>query len=187
MLNSFYDRFIFTNSLEYKHNNFFLLNVPFVIAPSTVLSGIAKIPDPVLQKKVYYAVKSEIKENLVAQLGKDFVLKRDKMLEFLFAFFTASGWGLFETRDINSEQKRALVVVKNSPFSRFFPHNSAQAVDSFLRGIIAGTFCVVFSENIDCVETSCSAMGAGLCSFVVKPLYDFDFDGQDVRNQLDPE
>ncbi len=187
MLNSFYDRFIFTNALHYKHNNFFFSNVPFVIAPSAVFSGIAKVNNPDFQKQVYSSVKKEVMEQLVRQLDREFELKKDRLLEFFFAYCTASGFGLFEAKDISHGKKRALVSISNAPFAVFFPTPAKHPVDSFLRGLIAGAFSVVFEENVDCVETECSAMGASYCSFVVKPPHDFDFSNHEVREQLPAE
>lgn len=187
MLNTFFDRFIFTNSLHYKHNNFFLSNVPFVIAPSAMLFGMAKSPDPVFHKHVYYSVKSGVEDYLLKQFEKEFGLKKEKLLEFFQAFFSASGWGLFEFQDINYVEKKAIVFVHNAAFSQFFSVHSPRAVDSFLRGIVSAVFCVIFSENVECVETECSAMGAQHCTFIVKQLHDFDFSNPEVRQQLDIE
>jgi len=187
MLNTFYDRFIFTNSLQYKHYNFFLSGVPFVIAPSAMLFGLARTVSQEFHKQLYYAVKSGVREELLKQFGREFRLNREKLIDFAQAYFTASGWGLFESQDINYAQKRAIVRVQNAPFSQFFSARAKHPVDSFLRAIIAAIFCMVFDENVDCVETACSAIGANYCSFVVKPLHDFDFSNKEVRAQLNPE
>lgn len=187
MLNTFFDRFIFTNSLHYKHNNFFLSNVPFVIAPSAMLFGIAKTDNADFHKRLYYGVKSGVEGYLLKQFEREFGLKKEKLLEFFRAFFSASGWGLFEFQDIDFKEKRAIVFVHNAPFSRLFSTHSQYPVDSFLRGIVSAVFCVIFNENVECVETECSAMGAQHCSFVVKQLHDFDFSNAEVRQQLDVE
>ncbi len=151
-----------------------------------MLSGLAASANPEFHKHLYYVVKQSVRTELVSQLDRDFGLKREKLLEFFFAFFSASGWGLFENKDANFSEKRAIVSVQNAPFASLFPYKSSFPVDSFLRGIIAGIFCVVFDSDVDCVETSCSAMGESFCSFVVKPLHDFDFSNKTVMLQLEP-
>lgn len=186
LLNSFYDRFVFTNSLSYKNHNFFLSGVPFVIAPSALLAGLSGIEDPVLQRQLYASVKKSVRFGLLKQFERDFGLGKEKLLEFCLAYFVASGWGLFEYRDVDFEKKRAIVVVRNSPFSSFFP-SSSFPVDVCSRAILAAVFSEVFSEPVECVETNCSAMGEQACSFVVKQLSDFDFSSDVVRKQLEPD
>ena len=57
MLNTFFDKYIFTNGLRYTHYNFFLMNVPFAVVPVDVLVGLAKIEDLEANRQVYAALK----------------------------------------------------------------------------------------------------------------------------------
>ncbi|MDP6670278.1 MAG: hypothetical protein QGI60_00485 [archaeon] len=96
MLNSFYDKFIFTNALKYKHSNFYLLNLPFVIAPSDLFLGMLSLDDD-FSKKLYSSVKQSTKSNLIKKFRLDFGFKGEKLVNFLETYFMASGWGEIKT------------------------------------------------------------------------------------------
>ncbi|MFH1391660.1 MAG: V4R domain-containing protein [Candidatus Diapherotrites archaeon] len=186
MLNSFYDKFIFTNGLKYKHNNFYLINLPFVILPVDVLIGIAEVNDSKLNKEIYYAIKNSIKGSLNKEFQIDFGISGDKGLEFMETYFTASGWGKLQRTNLDFEKNRALISVENSPVAI----NSTKAklhADSFIRGFLAGIFSIYFKKDVECVEVKCKALGETHCDFIVKPIEEFNFEKKLVREQLKVE
>src|SRR3989344_7579597 len=115
MLNSFYDKFIFTNGLKYTHNNFYLINLPFVILPVEALIGIANHTNADSKREIYYAIKNAVKDSLKKEFQVDFGVQGDKGLEFMETYFTASGWGKLEKADLKFEEARAIINVTNSP------------------------------------------------------------------------
>ena len=185
MLNSFYDKFIFTNGLKYKHNNFFLIHLPFVIAPTAVLTGLMSSNDLEFNKKLYYNVKSSVKTSLVKQFHLDFGFKGDKIVNFLETYFVASGWGKIQTVDLDFEGKKAIVKVSDNPFSKKLHGKVKEPCDHILRGIFAGLFSYAFGENVDCVEVHCSVSGEQDCEFIVKKPGDFNIEKKNVRDQLE--
>lgn len=185
MLNSFFDKYIFTNTLRYTHNNFFLVDMPFVIAPTSILLALVSNPDIDFQKKIYSEIKISSREYFLQKIS-DFGLDRDKQLKFVQEFFVASGWGAIQAVDLNFDSKRAIVVVDNSPFVAELKGKSKFAVDVFLRGVLAGLFSRIFNENIDCVEVECAALNFERCKFIIKPQQEFDFSNQVVKDQIDP-
>lgn len=184
MLNSFYDKFIFTSGLKYKQNNFFLLNLPFVILPIDVLASIADKNDSELNRKIYYSVKDAIKTDLNKSFQINFGVHGDKGIDFMETFFTASGWGKIQRTNLNIEKKQALVTVSNSPVAQHCK-KAKVPVDCFLRGFLAGIFSIYFKKDVDCVEVNCLAIGDNNCNFIIKPLKEFKFDKKLVRDQLD--
>lgn len=187
MLNSFYDKFIFTNGLKFRHNNFFLINVPFVIAPVSVLAGLMQSSDDEFSKKLYSFVKDSVKKNLMKQLSLDFGFKREKLVVFLEEFFSASGWGSISNVNVDFSRAEAIVSVKDNPFVAFLNAPAKKPVDCFLRGIFAGLFSRAFEKDVDCVELHCSALGAENCEFIIKEQYLFDLSLKAVREQLEIE
>lgn len=186
MFNSFYDKFVFTNGLKYKHNNLFLLNLPFVILPTDALVSIAKQGNADTNREIYYAVKSSIKGALKKEFQIDFGVQGERGLEFMEAYFTASGWGKLSRTDLDFEKKHALVSVMNSAVA----NNSGKSklpVDTFLRGFLAGIFTIYFKQDVDCVETHCEAVSGNRCNFVIKPLSEFNFENKLTRGQLNVE
>ena len=184
MLNQFYDKFIFTNGLKYKHNNFFLLNLPFVIAPNEIFTGLLEVEDEEFEKKLYYAVKDVVRKHLIKEFGLDFGYTGEKLVKFLETYFVASGWGAIKTVNLDFQNKRAIVKVGNNPFTSHLHKKIAHPCDHVLRGIFAGVFGKVFESDIDCVEVHCSALGEQDCEFIVKQQHDFDLSNKHVLNQL---
>lgn len=186
MLNSFFDKYIFTNTLKYTHNNFFLVDMPFVIAPISILLNLAGSQDIAFQRKLYVEVKNSSRSYFLEKVS-GFGLDKEKQLKFVEEFFIGSGWGTISAVDLKFESKRAIVVVDNSPFVAELKGKSKVAVDVFLRGVLAGLFSRIFNENIDCVEVECAALNFERCKFIIKPQQEFDFSNQIVRDQIEAD
>jgi len=182
MLNSFLDKFIFTNALRYTHYNFYLLNVGFALLPIDVLVGLARVSDMNANRSLYSAVKEHISGTLVQSFNLG--MSMEKSLLFLEEFFTASGMGLVKQVDVDSVNKRAIVVIDENPVARALQGQSPKPVDHILRGVLAGVFSHLFQADVDCIEHECLAMGSQRCEFVIKKQADFDFSKEEPREQL---
>ncbi len=184
MLNAFYDKFIFTNALKYKHSNFYLLNLPFVIAPNDLFLGMLALDDD-FQKKLYSAVKQSVKTGLIKKFRLDFGFKGEKLVNFLETYFMASGWGEIKTVDLDFKNQKAIVKVSNSPFGSGLHGKVSKPCDHILRGIFAGLFSKAFEANVDCVEVHCVALGESDCEFIVKRPNEFSLENKHVLSQLE--
>lgn len=187
MLNTFYDKFIFTGTLHFAHGNFTLLNMPFLMAPVEALKGIAAIQDNETSKKIYEAIKKTSKESLIQQFSFNFGLEKKKELDLVIEYFAASGWGMIQVIDMQLEAKRAILVLENSPFAAELKGKTQTPADTILRGILAGAFSKIFEEDIDCVEAECCALNSERCKFIIKPKIEFDFTNKIVQDQLSHE
>lgn len=187
MLNNFFDKFIFTSTLKYTHSNFYLVDIPFLIAPIETLVGLSEVQDIDFQKKIYESVKKSTSEGLMKEFGLTIGSEKKKQLEFLESFFIASGWGQLQTIDLQPEGKKAIIVLDNSPFVAKLKGKTQISADVFLRGTLAGMFCRIFEENIDCVEAECAAISGERCKFIIKPKTEFDFSNKIVQDQLSHE
>lgn len=185
MLNTFYDKFIFTNGLKYRHNNFFLINLPFLICPTELLAGLLETGNTEFERQLYLSVKRSVNNHLIGQFGTDFGFKGEKMVNFLERYFVASGWGNIKNVDLDLEAKKAIVRVTNNSLALRLHKKHGMPIDHILRGIFAGLFSHVFQQNIDCVETHCTALGEADCEFIVKQQSEFDFGDKRVRQQLE--
>ena len=184
MLNSFFDKYIFTNTLKYKNNNFFLLNIPFAIIPNEIIVAISSQNNPEFNRVLYSSVKENTQKNLVHQFQLDFGMDRKKAMHLFETFFTASGWGKIQNIDTDFNGKRAIIIVENSPVALSLKGKVSFPVDIMLRAIFAGIFSEVFQENVDCVESECAAVSGERCKFIIKPENEFDISKKSVRNQL---
>ena len=183
MLNSFYDKFIFTNGLQYRRNNFFLLNMPFAILPIDILVGIAEKEDKELNLQIYYSIKETVRNSLRKDMQVDFAAQGEGGLEFMQAYFTASGWGKIEQSDIDPQKCYALASVTNSPIAMRCK-DAKYPVDTILRAVLAGIFSIYFKKDVDCVEVKCASLNANQCDFVIKPAQEFNYENQYTRVQL---
>jgi predicted hydrocarbon binding protein len=183
MLNQFFDKYIFTSTLKYTHNNFYLVNVPFVIAPVDIFLSLSGSSDSELHKKIYLAIKEDTKTNFLKRFDT-LGIEQNKELEFVRAFFIASGWGSINVIDDKVESKRAILVIENSPFANELKGKATFPVDTFIRGVLAGLFCGLFKEDVDCVESECVALNATVCKFIIKPKTEFDLTSKIVQDQL---
>ncbi|HPM85769.1 MAG TPA: 4-vinyl reductase [archaeon] len=187
MLNSFFDKFIFTSTLKYTHNNFYLIDIPFFIAPTETLTSICEVQDNEFHKKIYESVKKSTLENLMKEFGANIGSEKKKQLDFFQNFFTASGWGKIQLIDLQPEGKKAIIILENSPFASKLKGKTQLPADVFLRGTFAGIFSKIFEENIDCVESECAALNGEKCKFIIKPKTEFDFANKIVQDQLSQE
>lgn len=187
MLNSFFDKFIFTSTLKYNHANFYLLDIPFLITPVETLIGLCAVQDIEFQKKIYESVKKSTAENLMKEFGTNFGGEKKKQIDLVETFFSASGWGQIQAIDLQPETKRAIIVLDNSPFVSKLKGKTQLSADVFLRGTLAGMFSKIFEDNIDCVEAECAALSGEKCKFIIKPKTEFDFANKIVQDQLSHE
>jgi predicted hydrocarbon binding protein len=187
MLNSFYDKFIYTAGLKYEHNNFKLVNLPFMIVPVELMVSILRKDDENTNKEIYYAIKESTKKHLLQQFELDFGLEGDSGLNFIESFFSASGWGKIHHIDLNLSEKKAIVGVENSPFALALRNQVQHEIDHFLRGMLAGVFSDYFEKEMDCVESKCTALNEKHCEFVIKQGMKFNFESLKTRRQLNPE
>jgi len=183
MLNQFFDKYIFTNTLKYTHNNFYLVNVPFVISPVDIFLSLLKSNDVDLHKKIYLAIKEDTKSNFLKRFS-ELGITEEKELDFVRAFFIASGWGSLQIIDHDKGSKRAIIVLDNSPFATALIGKADLGVDTFLKGVLAGLFSKIYKDDIECVESECVALGAKSCKFILKPKAEFDLSKKVVQDQL---
>ena len=187
MINNYYDKFIYTNSLNFRNNNFFLLDIPFVMMPNELIVGLLSHSDAAFNKKIYYTVREAVIKDLVKDFRIDFKATGLKAIEVIEQYFSESGWGHIENVQVDREHFRAIIHVSNNPFASKLFGKSKEPIDHLFRGIFAGLFSVAFEKKMECVELHCVARGEQDCEFVVKEQHDFDVSKKEVQNQLELE
>lgn len=183
MLNKFLDKYIFTNTLRYLHNNFYLVNIPFLIMPIDFLSLLNETGDLDKQKEIYFFLKESSKKNFMPRFNELSIDNKSK-LDFIKNLFVASGWGAIEIIDFDIESKRAIIILDNSPFAQQLKGKVDGPVDNLIRGLFAGIFSIIFNEDVDCVEVECFALNDKSCKFIIKPQIEFDLENKLVREQI---
>jgi predicted hydrocarbon binding protein len=185
MLNPFLDRFIYTNGLQFRDHQFWLLNTPMAFVPMDLWIAVATIPDAAQNRRLYYSVKRQIETQMVDRFALSSAIQLNA--QFLAEFFSSWGWGDFEVVHLDKLNRRAIVVVEQNPVGKALLGKSSAAVDHVLRGLLAGTFSYIFKDRIDCVEHQCMAQNAKNCEFILKPSHEFDPTVPETIQQLEME
>ncbi len=183
MLNRFLDKYIFTNMIRFKDNNFHMMNIPFLIFPIDALISLSSVNDAEKQKQFYLAFKDSSKKFFMPRF-KEIGIDNKKKMDFLKDFFSASGWGVVQIIDLDFETKKSIIILDDSPFAKQLKGKTKFPSDNILRGIFAGIFSILFEDDIDCVEVECFALNAKSCKFVIKRKSEFDFGNKIVKEQL---
>jgi predicted hydrocarbon binding protein len=186
MLNTYYDKFIFTGQIKFHNSNFHLIDIPFVVFPVQVLSALLFNSSVDEAKKIYFSVKNSVKD-FSALLKAKPKYSGISLINFVNEFFSNSGFGRIRVVHFDEENLRAIVLVSFSPFSFPFKNKATKPMDHILRGIIAGIFSFAFEKDFDCIETKCIAMNSSECEFIVNRNQEFDFSKKNIQNQLDPK
>jgi len=164
-----------------KNNN--AINTSPLILSAEILTGIPEIQDIEFHKKIYLAVKKGTFE----KLSKKSKTNPKKELKLMEKTFTELGWGEIKNIDMQQESKKAIIILKNSPLAASLKGKTKLPADVLLRGALAGIFSKIFNEDIDCVESECSALQGKQCKFIIKPKTEFDFSNKIVQDQLSHE
>lgn len=159
-----------------------MLDIPFVIVPVDILVGFSELDDPTINKAVYYAYKSSARKQLIPKFQAG--ATKQKFLELSQAFFGASGWGISKNIQLDDVNKRAVVVVTHSPLARILQGKTSHPCDHYTRAILAAIYSAYFDASVECVETECASLHPGDCTFVLKPLNEFDFTKEETQRQL---
>jgi len=157
------------------------------MAPIETLTGICSVQDQDFLKKLYLAVKKSTIQGLIPQFETNLGMEKQKETKLIEEFFSFSGWGNLQVIDMQTEAKRAIVVVDNSPFATALRGKTQYPSDTIMRGTLAGLFSAVFKEEIDCVEVECAAQNSERCKFIIKPKVEFEFTNILVQQQLSHE
>ena len=61
---------------------------------------------------------------------------------------------------------------------------SKEPIDDIVRGFIAGGASLLFSKDVEAVETKCISKGDRFCEIVVQSKEKFDLSKKLIKNQL---
>jgi len=91
----------------------------------------------------------------------------EEIVAFMCKMGGEIGWGKFEVEKLDTEDKKLIVVVRNSPFAEAYGP-SDKGVCHMIRGVMAGMAAGIFASEVSSEETLCRAKGDELCRFVLR-------------------
>ena len=83
--------------------------------------------------------------------------------------FSHHGWGMVDL-DLSRHDQGLVVVTVSDPLFASITKGSGepeQPVESLTAGVLAGFFAALFEQDLDCVQTSCVALGDSESRFVI--------------------
>jgi len=159
-----------------------ILGQPVVIQPLTTWITLQRKLEKTNSIDVIYTTAKEAATSWIMGLKKSNNMTTSQLVEWGVNTMSFAGWGRTEIVNYDQQNKRAILHIRDSTFAKAYGR-SEDPVDHIKRGFLAGSGCVYFNDNVDCVETKCISCGAGVCEFVVKRTSEFE-DSALVKKQL---
>lgn len=187
MLSPFLQKLLFVNQFEVNNGKITLLGDRKIMLDASIILalqetdetkaydmakkiGFENISGAVEHAKVYGAIKNAMIKEL-AILGEKIGETDEGTIKTLENFFNVYGLGLMSIRDINNEQKTALIELKESAIADAWlashKAKSKTTVCTLTAGVLAGLFSYIFGKDIDCREQKCKAQTEDSCFFKV--------------------
>ncbi len=92
----------------------------------------------------------------------------EEALSVLSDIDAMAGWGRYRVVELDHENKRAVIVMRNS-FIADALKPSEKPVCDLLRGYFAGILSFLWKIDVRCEEIKCLARGDGECRFEIHP------------------
>jgi len=92
---------------------------------------------------------------------------REDVLKALVKRKREEGWGEYNIREINWDERRAMVVVENCFEAMGVKDTEPQC--HFVRGYLGGFFSTLFEKTVTSRENACKAKGDLSCVFDIVP------------------
>ena len=110
-----------------------------------------------------------------------YALDPQHVIKFGVQVFNISGFGRLEVEQIDYDNARCIMHIKNSIFVKT---KSDEPVCHYIRGMLAGFMQKSLCKDIEAVEKACMAQGHQMCEFVLQKMAEFDKTSELVKRQL---
>ena len=127
-----------------------------------------KNANPTRYGEIIYNIAKDVGKKYTLVLKKRYSIKTSReVAQWDMNTLALAGLGKGTVLRYDTENKKALVKVENSPIARGLKPQKTP-IDFIIAGYIAGSSNVAFkSENMECKEIKCEAMGHRYCLFEV--------------------
>jgi len=131
------------------------------------------INDPQKTIDLYETAKKSVISGFTIGIMTEYKLSGKGLADVLVNIAELGGWGKFEIIDYDEAHKRTIIKVLDSAVGTSLVNTTSKPVDHIMRGIMGGMACLIFSSDMDFVETKCIAKGDPYCEFVAKEKSEF--------------
>lgn len=146
-----------------------LMGQRVVIAPSEFFANymIEMGDNPELVYGIYAAAKQIMKERFGVNLGKTYGFSFKDYATWFVDIAKLSGWGDVKWESRDETNHKGTISIGDSPISGYLNGKVKYPCDHIIRGLMAGGACSAFVDEVDIIETECSALGATRCKFII--------------------
>jgi len=184
MLSSFLQKLMFVNQfsiakgkIEILKDNYIMLNARSILVlqeidQSKVYNAGKKSSEQDIHKlvkhaQVYKNIKNQELKN-IATLSKKIGKTDEGTIKTLETIFEIYGLGKLEIINLDNENSKATLRIRNSTIALAQPKKTSTPSCSLTAGILAGIFSYIFDKDVDCIENKCIAKKDQSCEFLIK-------------------
>jgi predicted hydrocarbon binding protein len=183
-----FGKVLVTRQIKFEEGKIVLFNQRITMNPAYTNAMIQKELEKIKSAHLIYDSMKQLGLQWTRDLQKNYGTKHRDVVKWGINVVTLAGWGIVEIIEDNPLKKIIIFKLKDSAIAKTILKNygkSKTPVDYSFRGMIAGTFSVLYKTDMDCIETKCLAMGDSICEFVVKEKSKINFKDEKIRQQFD--
>jgi predicted hydrocarbon binding protein len=127
------------------------------------------LKDLVEHANVYNGMKDQSLKN-IAEISKMIGKSEEGLIKTLQSLFDIYGLGKMEIIDLDNENKKAIIRIKDSTLAHAQIKISTTqfCVCTMTAGVLAGIFSYIFQKDVNCIEETCIAKQDNICEFNIE-------------------
>ncbi|MFH1978406.1 MAG: 4-vinyl reductase [Candidatus Aenigmatarchaeota archaeon] len=159
----------------------------FMIPTYSYITLQLKLEESGLAHLIYHSTK-DLGKQWTLDLQKNYKTNHKYVVDWGINIVNLAGYGVAETVKDDPENNHSAFRLKDSATAEYvlkaLKKKSEYPVCHLFRGMITGTFSVLYKTDLDGIETKCKAMGYPHCEFILKPKKEFDLTDKQIKRQL---
>jgi predicted hydrocarbon binding protein len=182
-----FKKLLMARQIKFEEGRIVLFNQRITMNPAYTNVMIQKELEKINSAHIIYDSMKELGKQWTRDLQKNYGTKYKDVVKWGINVVTLAGWGTVKIMADKPSEKFLIFRLEDSAVGKTILRNYGKSkipVDYSFRGMLAGTFSVLFNTNMDCIETKCIAMGNSICEFVVREKTKIDFKDEKTRQQF---
>ncbi len=125
------------------------------------------IKDAEAARALYKDCRKDMAENFIRKvLGSHGAASKKEVLSLLGNVAGFAGWGVYRYESIDEAKPRVVINMGECIVGSALRYKVSAPCDHIFRGFVAGGTSRVYGKELECVESSCIALGDEHCRFV---------------------
>lgn len=165
MISAFLSKLLTTRQANFTEDEIEIFDLNFSMQPLMSLVKFSKEANKEsIEKFGYY-----ISDSIIEHFKKRFAIEENKIKNLWSQIFNISGFGKLET--VSSTEDKNILKISKSNFAKLYISKygtQKKPVCHIICGILENFVEKTIGKKVECVETSCIAMGNRVCTFELK-------------------